>query len=380
MTRLIHDKFAKDYLAEMLSPLGAVNPGREVTAEVRYIDVYFTPTTEIPSYREKLGILGKMAETTALFEPFRNPVTVSEACGCLSKLLESRREMERQSRRNKTSHSELPKLWILTPTGSDNLLNGFNVTSDLENWCSGIYFLGEHLRTAIVVIHQLPEIPETLWLRILGKGSVQQRAIASLSALAVDEPLRINALELVYQLQSSLFRKRVEKLPSEDEELLVAIAPLFQEQLAAAKQEGIERGIEQGIERGIERGIEQGIEQGRIEGQRAILENFLRVRWGELDPVLTAFIAPVSALSPVDFTMLLVQLSTIFQDQNAVNQARQLLAENVLRMRFGELSERISTSIPNLLAVSPEELGLLLSQLPQLSVDKLLERLDNPLG
>ena len=364
MTRLIHDKFAKDYLAEMLSPLGAVNPGREVTAEVRYIDVYFTPTTEIPSYREKLGILGKMAETTALFEPFRNPVTVSEACGCLSKLLESRREMERQSRRNKTSHSELPKLWILTPTGSDNLLNGFNVTSDRENWCSRIYFLGEHLRTAIVVIHQLPEIPETLWLRILGKGSVQQRAIASLSALAVDEPLRINALELVYQLQSSLFRKRVEKLPSEDEELLVAIAPLFQEQLAAAKQEGIERGIE----------------QGRIEGQRAILENFIRVRWGELDPVLTAFIAPVSALSPVDFTMLLVQLSTIYLDQNAVNQARQLLAENVLRMRFGEVRSRISSVIPNLLALSPEELGLLLSQLPQLSLDELLERLDNPLG
>lgn len=87
MTRLIHDQFAKDYLSELLAPLGVVNPGREVTSSVRQIDVYFTPTTEIPDYKEKLGLLGKMAETTGLFEPFRNPVTVDEVQRCVEKLL-----------------------------------------------------------------------------------------------------------------------------------------------------------------------------------------------------------------------------------------------------------------------------------------------------
>lgn len=73
MTRFIHDQFAKDYLAELLSPLGVVNPNRGVNSEVREVDVYFTPSTLTQDYMEMLGVLGKMAATTALFEPFRNP-------------------------------------------------------------------------------------------------------------------------------------------------------------------------------------------------------------------------------------------------------------------------------------------------------------------
>ncbi|MEG3835075.1 MULTISPECIES: hypothetical protein [unclassified Microcoleus] len=42
MTRFIHDLFAKEYLEELLSPLGTVNIGRDVTSEVGEIDVYFT--------------------------------------------------------------------------------------------------------------------------------------------------------------------------------------------------------------------------------------------------------------------------------------------------------------------------------------------------
>ena len=42
MTRFIHDRFAKEYLEELLSPIGTVNVGRDVTSEVREIDVYFT--------------------------------------------------------------------------------------------------------------------------------------------------------------------------------------------------------------------------------------------------------------------------------------------------------------------------------------------------
>jgi hypothetical protein len=83
MTRLIHDRFAKDYLSEILAPLGAVSPGREISSEVRQIDVYFTPFSESPDYLEKLGVLGKMATTPALFEAFRNPAGVSEILGCL---------------------------------------------------------------------------------------------------------------------------------------------------------------------------------------------------------------------------------------------------------------------------------------------------------
>ncbi len=391
MTRFAHDQFAKDILDETLGYLGGVNPNQKVPAEVREIDIYFTPNPEksgFDEYREKLGLLGKMAGTPALFEPFRNPVTVEKVFSCLNKLLDVRADLARQTKRENPIYNEAPWLWILTPTASDNLLNGFNITTERENWGEGIYFLGEHFQTAIVVIHRLPKTPETLWLRILGRGKVQEEALVSLAALPVDNPWRVGALESVYQLQLNLGVNRSEKSEleaKEDEKLIMAIAPLFQEQLAAAEKKGIERGVQQGIERGIQQGIErgkiegvqEGIERGKQEENRAIIENFLRVRFGTLSPKATVFITPVSTLPAVDFTMLLVQLSMLGVDASGVKRATELLAESVLRMRFGQLDERLTNVIPNLLALSLEDLGLLVSQLPQLSVEELLDRWEN---
>jgi hypothetical protein len=66
-------------------------------------------------YRESLGILGQMAKTAALFEPFRNPVTISDVCSCLNKSLEVRAELERRARRESLAieETEIPYLWIL---------------------------------------------------------------------------------------------------------------------------------------------------------------------------------------------------------------------------------------------------------------------------
>ena len=369
MTRFIHDRFAKEFLEELLSPIGTVNIGRDVTSEVREIDVYFTPGTAIPEYSETLGLLGKMASTTAIFEPFRNPANVSEICSCLGKLLDVRGDLERQSRRENTRYddAQLPKLWILMPTASKALVDSFNAKPDTENWMQGIYFLGESLRTAIVAIHQLPETPETLWLRILGKGGVQQRAIAQLSALATDDPLRIIALELLYRLQSNLVTDIPQELEPEERELIMAIAPLFREQIQAAEQRARAKGLEQGLE--------QGLERGRQEQQRLILENFLRVRFGELSPKMTAFLSPISKLYAAEFTVLLLAISMLTVNDAGREQAVKLLAESVLKMSVTNLEEILSQAVTNLLSLPVAELTSFVEQLPQLSDAELRERL-----
>ena len=373
MTRFIHDRFAKEYLEELLSPIGTVNVGRDVTSEVREIDVYFTPTNAIPEYSETLGLLGKMANTTAIFEPFRNPANVSEICSCLGKLLDVRGELERKFRRENTRYDdgELPKLWILMPTASKALVDSFNAIPDTENWMQGIYFLGESLRTAIVAIHQLPETPETLWLRILGKGGVQQRAISQLSALAADDPLRIIALELLYRLQSNLVTDAPQELEPEERELIMTIAPLFQQEIQAARQQA----REEGLERGLEEGLERGLERGRQEQQRLILENFLRVRFGELSPKMTVFLSPISKLQAAEFTVLLLAISMLTVDETGREAAVKLLAESVLQMRSPELGDILPAAVTNLLALPVAELTLFVEQLPQLSAEGLRERL-----
>jgi len=278
-----------------------------------------------------------MATSTAIFEPFRNPVSVSEVNSCLSKLWDVRGELERIARRQNTrcEETEMPKLWILTPTASKVLLDGFKATPDNDNWMPGIYFLGEYLRTAIVVIHALPETPQTLGLRILGRDGIQKRAIAQLSSLALDNPMRINALELLYRLQSNLVTDSEQELDPEERELIMAIAPLFQEQLQLAKQEGIEQGIEQErqlfqqhLQAAQQQGIEQGIEQGRQEEQRLILANFLRERFGELPPEIAALLSQVSTIPVAEFTKLLLEISMLTVDETGRQQAVRILTEN----------------------------------------------------
>ncbi|MGH1396410.1 MAG: hypothetical protein ACRAVC_20615 [Trichormus sp.] len=288
MTRFIHDQFAKDYLEEILTPYGEVQAARRVAGEVREIDVYFIPKSQTNTIPETFGLLSQFTTTPALFEPFRNAASITEICDCLLKLLEVRGDLQRQANRNNTRLLEfnLPKLWILTPTASVSLLSGFGATPQAEE-LPGVYFLPEHLRTAIIAIHQLPVIPETLWLRIIGRGNVQKRAIDELESLNPDNIFRQAALELLYNLRQNL--QLTQTQDEDDRELVMRLAPLYQQDREQAIQEGEERGIQQ--------------------GERLVVENLLKVRFGELDNELQAIIQPLLALKAEEFTPLLLQLS-----------------------------------------------------------------------
>ncbi|MEG4059083.1 flagellar assembly protein H [Microcoleus sp. Pol7_B1] len=328
-------------------------------------------------------MLGKMAATAAMIEPFRNPVTAEGIFSCVVKLLNSRAELGRRANRQDQRFEErqLPMLWILTPTASEALLSsfGFRTPEESEGWGRGVYFLSEVWRVGLIAIHQLARTPETMWLRMLGRGRVQQGAIAELTAFPVNDPLRANALQLLYILQENLQANTPTNptMDDEDQELVMAIVPLFQQHL----QEAREQGLVQGLVQGLEQGREQGLEQGREQGQRLILESFLQVRFGELDPLTVTFLRPVSALPTAEFTMLLVQLSMLPIAQIDRQQVHNLLAESVLNNRFSESGQeqRPVNLIPNLLGLSPENLSLLLSELPQLSLENLIARLPNTL-
>jgi hypothetical protein len=339
MTQFPHDQFAKEYLKALLSPLGQVETGYDVVSERREFDVWFVPTQANPSHLQRLG-------------------------------------------------------W-LAPTASAALLSEFGFDG-VNPSRPGLYQMPRRNRTGMVVIHQLPEVEETLWLRMLGRGRVQEKAIAQLAVLPVNDPLRVNSLELVYSLQAQLqarLQERQEQLDLEDRKLIMTVGTLFREQLAAAKREGleegielgrtegIEQGIERGIEQGIEQGIERGIERGRIEGQRSILENFLQVRLGELDSILALFLTPIATLPAVEFSMLLVRLSMLSAGENLTEQARELLAQTLLRMRFEELDEQRQVElISRLLALSVEALGNLLSRWGEVTDEELLGLLEGDVG
>ncbi|MGB3650105.1 MAG: hypothetical protein WBA41_02710 [Rivularia sp. (in: cyanobacteria)] len=281
MTRFLYDQFAKDYLEELLQPLGKIETSKKVPAEIREIDVYFAPSSQPSTDAIQLGLLGKIADKPALIEPFRGAVKISEIRSCMNKLFYIIADAERQNKRDNTfiKEDDLPKLWILSPTVSTTILDGFKASLDEENWGAGVYFLGDYLKTVIIAIHQLPRTDETLWLRLLGKGRVQQKAVEELETLPQNNPLRNKAIDLLLSLKTQI---EVKQNPDEeDREALMGLSPIYLQRLADARQEG----------------------------QRTVIENLLRARFGTLDDELKEIIQPLLGLTPEEFSPLLIQLS-----------------------------------------------------------------------
>ncbi|MDB9314412.1 hypothetical protein PN462_14970 [Spirulina sp. CS-785/01] len=304
MTRFIHDQFAKDYLEELLKAFGEVQAPKRVPAEVREIDVWFNPSPTTSEDVTVLGLLGEVAQTTAIIEPYRNPATVDELRDCLLKLLVVIGEVQREAKRNKRqlSDHELPQLWVLTPTASSNLLSKFN---PIEGEISGIYRLGEALRTTVVVIHQLPRTPETLWLRLLGRGRVKSQAIDDLEALPVNHPYRENTLELLVSLQRNL--SITEDVDEEDREFIMRLAPIFNQEKEEAKQEGLQEGRQEGRQEGLQEGLQ--------EGRRQMLENLLLARFGELDEELEGVIPLLCTVTPQTLATLALSLPNLSREE-----------------------------------------------------------------
>jgi hypothetical protein len=199
-------------------------------------------------------LLGRFAENPAIIEPYRNPASTDEICDCILKLLEIKASLRREAKANKTKlqDSEIPKLWVLTPTISETRLSSFG-TIQKESWLSGVHFLPDALRTAIVAIHQLPQTPETLWLRLLGRGNVQSQAVIELQALPLDHPYQKATLELVYNLRENL---RVnQELEADDRELIMRLEPLYQRDREQAVQEGNKQGEQRLVLRLLNRRI-----------------------------------------------------------------------------------------------------------------------------
>ena len=78
----------------------------------------------------------------------------------------------------------------------------------------------------------------------------------------------------------------------DDRELIMRLSPLFDQKLEAAQLSGLKQ------------------------GERLVVENLLRVRFGAVDAELAGIINRVLSLPPEEFTPLLLQLQRVHQSLN----------------------------------------------------------------
>jgi hypothetical protein len=171
----------------------------------------------------------------------------------------------------------------LATSASTTLLESFGARLDTDNWLAGVYFLPDSFRTAIVAINQLPLGLETLWLRMLGKGETQRQAISELLSLPQNSPLRRNTQELITSWRITVINQQ--NLTEDDQEVIMNLSQAYLEWWEATLQEG------------------------QRDGQRQVVENLLRVRFGSLDEELQGVIEPLLQLPPQEYSRLLLELS-----------------------------------------------------------------------
>jgi hypothetical protein len=292
MTKFKHDEFAKELLRALLEPFGQVQVDRPITNELRRIDVYFIPATATPPDDPTLKLLWKCAPCGAAFEPFRSPVQDDEIRSTMGKLFDVHAELARAANRTKQvvpKTEALPQLWIITPTMSEEKLRAANAITKEEEWGKGIYLLGDLLRTGIIVVHQLPKTPETVWFRTLGRGKVQQEAINEIAALPKDSFYRQKILELFADLKVNL-ESSTNRKPDELELLMtLAKSPLFVEYMERATADARTEGLNMAYQ--------------------SVVESMMNARFSCLDEQLSLIIPNIIKLPPSEFTPLLLELS-----------------------------------------------------------------------
>ncbi len=184
-----------------------------------------------------------------------------------------REQLQREAHRHQQPllAENIPRLWILTPTASQRIITAFSALNN-PDWGEGIYFLAPALTTALIVLHQLPETPETLWLRLLGRGGTRTRAIDELEALSPHHPFKSASLKLLYNLSRNL--QALPKRTQEERKFIMRLAPLYEQDREAAIQQGEAIGLQK-------------------EASKLVLR-LLNRRFGELPPHITETIQKLS--------------------------------------------------------------------------------------
>jgi hypothetical protein len=284
MTTKPFDKFNKSLFQELLSPFGQVIPNMAVLGSERMIDVFFAPHPGISPDFDELGDLAQMTTKPALLEPFRSALTDEDVQICLMKLFMFNADQKREH--PGVSVEEPPTLWLLAAEVSDRLLVAFGGVID-PVLGEGFYRLVTGLQTIVVAIDELPRVPESLWLRLMGKGRTQEDAIEELLLLPESDPKRSSAIGLLVAWRISI--SVVEQVESEEQQILMALSQTYLEWEKETERRGSERGLRQ-------------------ERQSAIM-NLMRFRFGSIDTTLEALIPSIMELSSEEYTRLLLQLS-----------------------------------------------------------------------
>ncbi|HEU4537555.1 MAG TPA: hypothetical protein VFS00_25725 [Polyangiaceae bacterium] len=259
------DRIGKDLLRGALEPGGAVATELEVpTADAQAVDTWFEPAPERQAERQRAGLLGRMAETPTMFEPFHDPPSLDEVRGCVRKQLALDHHRALEARKQGRPRPAFPRLWALSTGRPDGVLAGYGLTP-IAGWPPGFYEGRPAEAMGVVVLRELPREHETLLLRLMGSGAVLRAAIEDLKRLPDDAWEREVAVPALLAARSEMAHDSNDE---SEREYLMTTQKLY-EQLKADIRERCRQEERQAAHQFFEQREAVLLEQARQETQQA---------------------------------------------------------------------------------------------------------------
>jgi hypothetical protein len=304
------DRIGKALLRSALEPGGAVATGLEVpAADAQAVDTWFEPAPERTAERQRVGLLGRMAEGPTMFEPFHDPPSVDELRGCLRKQLALDHGRVLEARKQGRPRPAFPQLWALSTGRPESVLGGYALTP-IASWPRGFYEGRPAESLGAVVLRELPRENDTLLLRLMGSGAVLRAALEDLAQLPIEAWEREVAMPALLAARIEMAHDTIDE---SEQEYLMTTQSLYEEWEAATRERGRQEGRQaaQHLYEQREAAVHaQGRQEGRQEGQaqeaKRALALVYQARFGPLPSALREALETMGDTSTLERWLVLV--------------------------------------------------------------------------
>jgi hypothetical protein len=246
MSQYQNDDFSKAYTTALYQTKGEVQTNVRVKSdESLEIDLLFVGNPQSEAWAtEDLGVFDQMMRVhpTIVIEHYSGYLNADHIARCSTRmdLYVSGEKKEAKKRGDRFTDAQRPFTWMLSTGCSTPLLRSFGATLD-SKMGTGIYRLVPGLRMGVVVIRELPETPETLWLRGLGQDKILTQAFSNISKLPETKRERNDIVEVCIKHFKYLAEKSGTSLSEQEENFMKTmqeIDTIYRAEMSRAKQEG----------------------------------------------------------------------------------------------------------------------------------------------
>ncbi len=265
MAQYKHDRFFKFYIQSLYRSKGSTIKNIQIhNDEDLEIDLMFVGDLAKQGWKEQdLGLFDRLMQThpTVIIEHYSNYLEGVDVDDCITrKNLYWRYERKglikaAKSALNLTSSQQLPKpevaqidrnnpfTWVLTVNCGKQILQDCAAQVHPDFDC-GVYLLPEQWRMGIVIIEQLTDTPENLWLKMLGNRESARRAFRAIDGLATPDRTGKNDI-MAACLKYCVYLKDLaaDNLTTEESEFMKTMEEIdvwYDAQMNQAKLEGEE--------------------------------------------------------------------------------------------------------------------------------------------